>query len=118
MADIGQVPITLLMDNGLIGAAPLQVTVADEAHVFRLRRVAYLRRLRECPRDKYSSRSNHECRHSEAPGAKCFWSHEIRPSGWLYEMDAGRVLSFHRRRACATPPCQSCRPPLPGAPQR
>ena len=36
MADIGDVAIALAMDGRLIGAAPLKVIVADQAHVHRL----------------------------------------------------------------------------------
>ena len=46
MADIGDIAVALAMDHGLVGAALLQVIVADEAHVLGLRRIADLRRLR------------------------------------------------------------------------
>ena len=40
VADIGDVAVALLVDDRLIGAARLQVVVADEAHVLGLRRIA------------------------------------------------------------------------------
>ena len=46
MADIGDVAVALLVDGRLIGAARLQVVVADEAHVLGFGRIADLRRLR------------------------------------------------------------------------
>ena len=47
MADIGNVAIALMVDGRLIGAARLQVVIADQPHVFGFRRIAQFRRLRE-----------------------------------------------------------------------
>ena len=38
MADVGDVPIVLVMNGRLVGAAALQIVVADEPHVHRFRR--------------------------------------------------------------------------------
>src|SRR5580704_14942580 len=65
MADIGDVTAALLEDRGLIGGAPLQVVVAHEAHVHRLRRIADLGRflagLRHCQTGDQSERGGKPC---------------------------------------------------------
>ena len=55
MADIGDVAVALLVDDRLVGAARLQVVVADEPHVPGFRRIADLRRLRERGQSQQSS---------------------------------------------------------------
>ena len=46
MADVGDVPIALVMNGRLVGAAALQIVVADESHVHRFRRSTDLLFLR------------------------------------------------------------------------
>ena len=62
MADIGDVAVALLVDGGLIGAAGLQVVIADQPHVHRLGRIADLLLLRQSRR-RQQGRSSQSERH-------------------------------------------------------
>ena len=59
VADIGDVAVALLVDGRLIGAARLQVVVADQAHVLRLGRIADLLLLRQRRRRRDQQQRNH-----------------------------------------------------------
>ena len=48
MPDIGDVAAALMMDRRLIGAAAVQIIVADEPHIVGFRRISDLGRLGEC----------------------------------------------------------------------
>ena len=68
MADIGDVAVALLVDDRLIGAARLQVVVADQAHVLGFRRIADLGRLRHRRRGERRSDRNGGRKMCEADG--------------------------------------------------
>src|SRR5262249_37641153 len=67
MADIGDVAIALMMNGWLIGAAPLEIIVADRAHVHRLGRRPDLLLARGCRDDRRKNHRPEESKdHSQA----------------------------------------------------
>src|SRR3954451_10870920 len=102
MADIGAVAFALLLNDGLIGAAPLQIIMSCEPHVFCFRRVAWLLKLGERRGDEHSRRP--KCERSACKTASR-WTRlvmHLRQTSWLARAQVERFLPIaHQRAQCS-----------------
>ena len=84
VADVGDIAVALLVDRRLVGAAALQIVVADEPHVLGLGRIADLRLLRQRGRGDHSHHSdNRTCRTERTADQNLESHHVFLPECWF-----------------------------------
>ena len=112
MADISDVAVALPVDGRLIGAAGLQVVVADQPHVPGLRRIADLGRLRTAGRHRKAATRKRRGRRAAPMARPAVSSFPPRRSG-LSVHPPGRSTVLPRLRAKRSQTAAIPRPPSP-----